>query len=353
MKELDELYKDALIRFKIEDFKTALKLLNKILKRHPNFELGWIRKGETLNCLNRFKESLNALDKALELNPNNAYTWICKVHSLLYVGTLEENLECCNRALKLEPNKYWGTMAQIYERFKQFNKALEFIEKELALNPTSVSAQKIKLAIQCGLTYGDYFFLPITRSEVLLYVPDNDEIFYTTKMRVSYITGHKVYIGRKPALSSSKIRSSYWTDAVFTPRGFYCKFPFGPYNLKYTLVAYPIIKFTLAFLLVGKIRFFLNKTPSIEAESEYSKRRRRFKKDISKLRGLDNKETQNLYKKGAACARKKKYENAIDYYDKILKIYPDNISIIYCKILALKALGRNEEAVKYVKNFFS
>jgi tetratricopeptide (TPR) repeat protein len=54
-----------------------------------------------------------------------------------------------------------------------------------------------------------------------------------------------------------------------------------------------------------------------------------------------------LFNKGAALDNRGNYSEAIQYYDKVLAIYPKNFGALNNKGIALENLGNHSEAIQY------
>ena len=54
-----------------------------------------------------------------------------------------------------------------------------------------------------------------------------------------------------------------------------------------------------------------------------------------------------LYNKGLSLGSLGRYQDAIQYFDKVLKIQPNNVKALYNKGLSLGSLGRYQDAIQY------
>jgi tetratricopeptide (TPR) repeat protein len=105
--------------------------------------------GVALAAMGRFVEAETAYRSALALDPNDFKTWN-NLAGVLFDsrGKAIEGLRCLERALKLEPrNKLgWSNLASMVGRLGRHEKALEFAERALALDPQFVEALLHKAA---------------------------------------------------------------------------------------------------------------------------------------------------------------------------------------------------------------
>ena len=58
-------------------------------------------------------------------------------------------------------------------------------------------------------------------------------------------------------------------------------------------------------------------------------------------------DVEKLYNEGYLMSNLGRYEDAINYFDKVLKIDPHHIDSLYFKGLTLSDLGRDDEAIEY------
>jgi len=87
-----------------EEFKEALKILDQVTDRYPNYAEGWNRRAAVLWQMGRYKESMSDCERALELNPNHYGAWqgigICH----LQLGDVAEACRSLGCALKIAPH---------------------------------------------------------------------------------------------------------------------------------------------------------------------------------------------------------------------------------------------------------
>lgn len=142
--------------------------------------------GKALYALRKFEDAITCINRALELNSSSADSWLTKMYILLCYNQYEEALNCCNEALKIHPNKYWLQMAHVHEQFKHFKEALECIDKALAHDPNDSKAQRLKIALLNGISYGKNYHIPIARSPLLDIISVEDDIIYSTRIRMNW-----------------------------------------------------------------------------------------------------------------------------------------------------------------------
>ena len=138
--------------------KTARTYLDKSVKLYPNynFNLGWLHLGNTYQLMGNYEEALVCYKNAININPEYSDTR-GSLEALGQNSMAKKNhkvaLETYNTLLGLEPGntKYNIAMASVYEAMDQPDKALQFLEKVLQINPESAEAYN-----QMGQIYGKH-----------------------------------------------------------------------------------------------------------------------------------------------------------------------------------------------------
>ena len=105
--------------------------------------------GVALAALDRFDEAETAYRRALQLDAMDFNTWN-NLAGLLFEARKKpaEAIQCMQRALKVEPrNKVgWANLTSMVGRLGRHDKALEFAERALTLDPNFVEAHLHKAA---------------------------------------------------------------------------------------------------------------------------------------------------------------------------------------------------------------
>lgn len=87
-----------------EEFKDALKMLDRITALYPDYAEGWNRRAAVLWQLKRYRESLRDCERTLALNPNHYGAWqgigICH----LQLGDVAEACHALRTALRIAPH---------------------------------------------------------------------------------------------------------------------------------------------------------------------------------------------------------------------------------------------------------
>ena len=103
-KRIDKLLTKGLTFFDWGEYKKALKLFDKIIKKNPANQKAWANKGATLIHMGDYEKAINCSEISLILNPQNAHAWFNKGVALNERGKYHEALECFNKVLSLDPN---------------------------------------------------------------------------------------------------------------------------------------------------------------------------------------------------------------------------------------------------------
>ncbi|MHA8056699.1 tetratricopeptide repeat protein [Aquirufa nivalisilvae] len=122
----------------LDNLSEALIDVEKAIDLNPSFERAHATKGNILTKQGKFEEAEKALTKAIELNPDSSIAYfnrgyfneeIKKYGNSLSDYLKAEELQFSNKAL------LYNNIAVAYRRLKQFDIALEFIEKARKSNP--------------------------------------------------------------------------------------------------------------------------------------------------------------------------------------------------------------------------
>lgn len=244
-------------------YKEALKNVDKALKKNHNFAPALRRKGLILSELKEFSKALEFIDKALEINPSEP-DWLAeKGIILMLLGRYEESINLCYQALNIRPNKYWLIVAQVHGYFKKFDDALDCVEKALFFQSNNVWVKHVKHSIVDGIKYGENYYVPITRSFLLLDLPPEDTIIYTTRIKIK------------------RLNQNTLTDAIMTNNGIICYVPFTGFRY----ISWDKIRFKSkdSFTFSG-FKCELLWEPRYESSKEFKARSKKFKEVIYQLR---------------------------------------------------------------------
>jgi tetratricopeptide (TPR) repeat protein len=115
----------------------ALKILDQLLRSHPDNARMWNNKATALGNLGRYEEALVAYDQAVRLDPNISEAWIGKGTTLVMLGKSEDALAAYEKAIQLNPNfaSAWFLKGVALCRLRKYQQALSAFDEALRLNP--------------------------------------------------------------------------------------------------------------------------------------------------------------------------------------------------------------------------
>ncbi len=128
----------------------ALSVYDEILSIDDSDPQVWNARGNLLNDLNRPEEALDSYDKGMELCFNDsdidASAQNRKGNALLDLGRFEEALECYDKAIDLENDNeiFLLNKVIVLMELEEYHKALNYLVKILAKNPSNDDAQFLK-----------------------------------------------------------------------------------------------------------------------------------------------------------------------------------------------------------------
>ena len=128
-------YQLAVALVGVENYKSALGVLNRVLKLDPNHKGAIYRKGAVHLKLKAYQEAIEAFERFLSLHPENA-----KAHYLLgiaYAHTeqLDKAVETLQKAIEIDPHdvKYHQHLGFLYERRGDHKEAASCFAKVMEL----------------------------------------------------------------------------------------------------------------------------------------------------------------------------------------------------------------------------
>lgn len=158
-----------------ENLTEALKDVETAILLEPKFEYAYSIKGNVLTKQGKYPEAEIALNQAVEMNPNSAEAYYNR--AFFYEESKEyeksqqdyekaETLGIANKAM------LYNNMAVLFRRLKQFDRAIEFVEKAKSFNPNFPNVDGT-----LALIYAD---------------KNNDEMFYSN-LKIALEKGCQVW----------------------------------------------------------------------------------------------------------------------------------------------------------------
>lgn len=147
-------YAVGVAKLELGDYEEAIKLLDDVIKKKPDYGRAWFEKGRALARLERWSEAIACFNKALEIGLSKVKESraLCeKAWALVGKGNYEEALQCLECSLEIDPGfaKAWclkGTIL-IQDDVKRYEDALACFDTTLEIlreNPTCKWAELAK-----------------------------------------------------------------------------------------------------------------------------------------------------------------------------------------------------------------
>ena len=113
----------------------------------------WNDKGIEYDDLGEYKKAIECYDKALEIDPDYVYPHYNKGLSFSDLGDYEQAIESYNKAIELDPkhSKAWYCMGNAYDNLGNSEKALECYDRAIEINPNYADAWNNKAYVYIGL----------------------------------------------------------------------------------------------------------------------------------------------------------------------------------------------------------
>jgi tetratricopeptide (TPR) repeat protein len=111
-------YQLAIALVGVENYKSALGVINKVLKLDPNHKGAIYRKGAIYLKLKAYQESIEAFEQFLSLHPENAKAHYFLGTAYSHTDQLDKAVETLQRAIEIDPLeiKYHQHLGFLYER---------------------------------------------------------------------------------------------------------------------------------------------------------------------------------------------------------------------------------------------
>ncbi len=122
----------------LDEYKKAFDDADKAIKIESKFEYAYSVKGNILTKLGQHEEAEIVLNKAVEMSPNSPEAHFNLAFFYEEQGEYDKSMENYLKAEELNyPNKamLYNNIAVVFRRLKEFNKAIEFIDKAKQFNP--------------------------------------------------------------------------------------------------------------------------------------------------------------------------------------------------------------------------
>jgi tetratricopeptide (TPR) repeat protein len=176
----------------------------------------------------KYQEALELLNNAIQLNPEDMDMWFLRGKTIYNLTEdHKEALRCVQNGLKIDKNslKGWLGLAIFFNEGKEYEKALESLNRVLRINPFEKLANDLKIRIlldRClNLKKQGKFYEAVKPLDLLLEDHPKDEGVWVEK--------GNIYVGMKDL---NKAIGCYNTAIKIDPQNYHAHFNKGVLNLK-------------------------------------------------------------------------------------------------------------------------
>jgi tetratricopeptide (TPR) repeat protein len=327
---------------KIGELENALDCYNEAINIKPNNAMAYYGKGSVLNKLEKYEMALECIDKALELS-NYQYVdariddaRIEKGLVLSKLGKYEEALECYNEAINIDPTnvRVYTGKGWVLSRLGRYGVALECNDKALELsNYQYAPAWNEKGFVLLKL--GKYEEALECYTEAINIDPTNVRV-YTGKGRVLSRLGR---YGMALECIDKALELKPEDAETLADKGIVLS-KMGEDNeaLQWFDRALELSNYQHVHAWIGK-GFALEKTGKLEAALEC----------YNKIIEIEPENTAAWNNKGFVLSRLEKSEEALECYNETLKIDLENVVAFKHRAFELKKTGRYKAPIPFSK----
>ncbi len=319
----------------VGDYEKAIEMFDEALKLKPDFLQALHNKGSLLGQLKKFDEALECMNEALKIAPNDFRLLSNKAATLMNLKRNEEAMESIEKVLKLEPRYEdgWVNKGGILTNLNKLQEALECFDKAIKLNPNSDKAwyNKSVALRQLGRTEE----ADKAKQEAISINPALD------KSDIVAIIDSKSFFGKN---RGTPPKGDFVCDNCGNPVKFgdkYCKkcgTQVGKGGDKVPVIHLGLGGPTSVETMDLKDLKIQN-IPAVDEETEPQK--------PFELPSMENmQEFMELTDKGTSFAQQKRFDEAIEWYDKALKLMPRAWFTLLLKANVLLQAARDEEVIK-------
>ena len=124
-------------------YEEAISSFDKILKANPTNAAAWIKEGEIFSNFERYDDAIKCFDKALEINPKNTLALGRKGEVFNELEEYEKAIDCFNEILKTENENCsaWIQKGEIFDKLKEYDNAIDCLNNAIKLNPKNEYAR--------------------------------------------------------------------------------------------------------------------------------------------------------------------------------------------------------------------
>jgi len=121
------------------NYEKALSLYERALANKPNFVLALIKKGITLDSLNRHDEALVCFDRSNEIEPTSL-AWALKGTVLISLEKYNQAIACYDKAIEIEQSSFaYYNKGVALDSLGEYTTAITCYDRAIELNPNDAS----------------------------------------------------------------------------------------------------------------------------------------------------------------------------------------------------------------------
>jgi tetratricopeptide (TPR) repeat protein len=164
------------------DLDAALAYVEKGLQANQELAVGWVNRGIILENAGDFHQAIQSFDRALAIEPDNTFALLRK-GALLNdrLGLYDEAVRLFNRVARNNPEntECWWDLSQAFMAKGEYEKAIEYLDQLLSIDPQHFEAYFNKALLQSRLGWNSA--AKITVRQVLKIDPGNKRAEYILK----------------------------------------------------------------------------------------------------------------------------------------------------------------------------
>jgi tetratricopeptide (TPR) repeat protein/CHAT domain-containing protein len=133
------LFHKGILLAELGDEREALNSYKESVFIDPNFDMVWIKMGRSQQKLGEYEESIVSCNNALAINPNSYEGWTQKGWSLINLTNYEDAIESFQEAIKLKPDSDFvlNYLGLAFSKCGRYREAIASYDRSLEINPNS------------------------------------------------------------------------------------------------------------------------------------------------------------------------------------------------------------------------
>jgi tetratricopeptide (TPR) repeat protein len=337
------LHQKGFILMNLEKYDGALKYTDKALKIKETSQL-FINKINILNELKRYNESLKCCDELIKFDPSNEDNYLMKINPLISLNCEKEAFDLVNQILENDENNVYAlnNKALIFNSKGNYLNALKYLNKSLSIEEFNPWAVHVKISILIELAKYDEASKCLKKYYSLIDKNSKSEKawFFDLKRMLYYYSNdyEKALEYSKKTLKLDNCDIDYYLSKIYILK-----------ELKYEKELEKCCKYALS-LIDEKLKINNNNVTLLLDKVDVYIHLKECDKSIELLKSIeiDVIDKNSFRYKGYLFSQVGRYEEALENYNKSLKIDPENIICLNNKAYALIKLNKFDESLDAV-----